>query len=418
MTIIEMICFSLLRIKRHKENIYFILIMAIFTIILLTALNVYYNINSFIDKSINSNIGFRTISVSPKFDYDDLGQDELSKINHVIEVYSSFYDSAVIESDLTINELDGKVELLYGTNNTIPDIVYGTTITKKGETVCPINFYPDSSVYSSKINESKILPNEKYLNKTFNVKYYSYEFIGNRLVEKDEFIKSLKIVGFYDNKKNLNFNNQCYVLPEDMKDVRNATIIDDSNSSTPYFSVVVDDVTNVKYVENELQKLKYTNFETKNLIDSELINIISLSCLITLILVVLIVIFISGFYTKKRMINEMKFIGVLKVCGYDSKLIHRLYFYQTLIINSISSLLGFIIFTFVFSIIKNKFLNIFKNVGIIFSISMFSILLTFLIVVGLSLIFTTFRTIKLTNKKIRDLTQSWEWFYAFIKRIF
>ena len=408
MTIIEMICFSLLRIKRHKENIYFILIMAIFTIILLTALNVYYNINSFIDKSINSNIGFRTISVSPKFDYNDLGQDELSKINHVIEVYSSFYDSAVIESDLTINELDGKVELLYGTNNTIPDIVYGTTITKKGETVCPINFYPDSSIYSSKINESKILPNEKYLNKTFNVKYYSYEFIGNRLVEKDEFIKSLKIVGFYDNKKNLNFNNQCYVLPEDMKDVRNATIIDDSNSSTPYFSVVVDDVTNVKYVENELQKLKYTNFETKNMIDSELINIISLSCLITLILVVLIVIFISGFYTKKRMINEMKFIGVLKVCGYDSKLIHRLYFYQTLIINSISSLLGFIIFTFGFSIIKNKFLNIFKNVGIIFSISMFSILLTFLIVVGLSLIFTTFRTIKLTNKKIRDLTQSWE----------
>ncbi len=408
MTIIEMICFSLLRIKRHKENIYFILIMAIFTIILLTALNVYHNINSFIDKSINSNIGFRTISVSPKFDYNDLGQDELSKINHVIEVYSSFYDSAVIESDLTINGLDGKVELLYGTNNTIPDIVYGTTITKKGETVCPINFYPDSSVYSSKINESKILPNEKYLNKTFNVKYYSYEFIGNRLVEKDEFIKSLKIVGFYDNKKNLNFNNQCYVLPEDMKDVRNATIIDDSNSSTPYFSVVVDDVTNVKYVENELQKLKYTNFETKNMIDSELINIISLSCLITLILVVLIVIFISGFYTKKRMINEMKFIGVLKVCGYDSKLIHRLYFYQTLIINSISSLLGFIIFTFGFSIIKNKFLNIFKNVGIIFSISMFSILLTFLIVVGLSLIFTTFRTIKLTNKKIRDLTQSWE----------
>lgn len=285
MTIIEMLRFSLLRIKRHKENIYFILIMAIFTIILLTALNVYYNINSFIDKSINSNIGFRTISVSPKFDYNDLGQDELSKINHVIEVYSSFYDSAVIESDLTINGLDGKVELLYGTNNTIPDIVYGTTITKKGETVCPINFYPDSSVYSSKINESKILPNEKYLNKNFNVKYYSYEFIGNRLVEKDEFIKSLKIVGFYDNKKNLNFNNQCYVLPEDMKDVRNATIIDDSNSSTPYFSVVVDDVKNVKYVENELQKLKYTNFETKNLIDSELINIISLSCLITLILV-------------------------------------------------------------------------------------------------------------------------------------
>ena len=408
MTIIEMIRFSLLRIKRHKENIYFILIIAIFTIILLTALNVYHNINSFIDKSINSNIGFRTISVSPKFDYDDLGQDELSKINHVIEVYSSFYDSAVIESDLTINGLDGKVELLYGTNNTIPDIVYGTTITKKGETVCPINFYPDSSVYSSKINESKILPNEKYLNKTFNIKYYSYEFISNRLVEKDEFIKSLKIVGFYDNKKNLNFNNQCYVLPEDMKDVRNATIIDDSNSSTPYFSVVVDDATSVKYVENELQKLKYTNFETKNLIDSELINIISLSCLITLILVVLIVIFISGFYTKKRMINEMKFIGVLKVCGYDSKLIHQLYFYQTLIINSISSLLGFAIFTFGFSIIKNKFFNIFKNVGITFSFSMFSILLTFLIVVGLSLIFTTFRTIKLTNKKIRDLTQSWE----------
>ena len=81
MTIIEMIRFSLLRIKRHKENIYFILIIAIFTIILLTALNVYHNINSFIDKSINSNIGFRTISVSPKFDYDDLGQDELSKIN-------------------------------------------------------------------------------------------------------------------------------------------------------------------------------------------------------------------------------------------------------------------------------------------------------------------------------------------------
>lgn len=408
MTIIEMIRFSLLRIKRHKENIYFILIMAIFTIILLTALNVYHNINSFIDKSINSNIGFRTISVSPKFDYDDLGQDELSKINHVIEVYSSFYDSAVIESDLTINGLDGKVELLYGTNNTIPDIVYGTTITKKGETVCPINFYPDSSVYSSKINESKILPNEKYLNKTFNVKYYSYEFISNRLVEKDEFIKSLKIVGFYDNKKNLNFNNQCYVLPEDMKDVRNATIIDDSNSSTPYFSVVVDDATSVKYVENELQKLKYTNFETKNLIDSELINIISLSCLITLILVVLIVIFISGFYTKKRMIDEMKFIGVLKVCGYSKKLLSKIYLIQNFIINLMSYLFGLVIFIIAFSIVKNNVLNIFENIGVILSVSLLSIIITFLIVVGLSLIFTTFRTIKLTNKKIRDLTQSWE----------
>lgn len=144
------------------------------------------------------------------------------------------------------------------------------------------------------------------------------------------------------------------------------------------------------------------------MIDSELINIISLSCLITLILVVLIVIFISGFYTKKRMIDEMKFIGVLKVCGYSKKLLSKIYLIQNFIINLMSYLFGLAIFIIAFSIVKNNVLNIFENIGVILSVSLLSIIITFLIVVGLSLIFTTFRTIKLTNKKIRDLTQSWE----------
>ena len=71
-------------------------------------------------------------------------------------------------------------------------------------------------------------------------------------------------------------------------------------------------------------------------------------------------------------------------------------------------LFGLAIFILAFSIVKNNGVNIFKNIGVILSVSLLSIIITFLIVVGLSLIFTTFRTIKLTNKKIRDLTQSWE----------
>ena len=408
MTFIEIIKFSLLRIKRDKKNIYFVLIMTIFTIVLLTIFNVNYNINVFIDKSINSNIGFRTLSVSPKHDYEDLGKKELSEIDHVLEVYSSFYDFAVIDSNLNINGLDGKVELLYGTENTIPNIVYGNVISKKGEAICPINFYPDSSVYSLGIDETKILSGKENLGKIFEVKYYSYEFLGNRLVEKEEFIKKLKIVGLYDNKLNLNFNNQCYILPEDMKDVRDATIIDDSGSSIPYFSVIVDDTLNIRSVEEELKKLNYSNFELRNTIDFDLVNIISNSCLAILLFVILIIIMLSVFYTKKRMLNEIKFIGMLKVCGYSKKAIRNLYLVQNFIIDLLSYLLGFIIFLLAFLLVKNKILNLFLNMGMVFSVSIFSILITFLIIVGLSLIFTFFKVMKLSNKEIRTLTQSWE----------
>ena len=73
-----------------------------------------------------------------------------------------------------------------------------------------------------------------------------------------------------------------------------------------------------------------------------------------------------------------------------------------------SYLFGLVIFIIAFSIVKNNVLNIFENIGVILSVSLLSIIITFLIVVVLSLIFTTFKMKKLTNKKIRDLTQSWE----------
>ena len=44
----------------------------------------------------------------------------------------------------------------------------------------------------------------------------------------------------------------------------------------------------------------------------------------TLLFVMIIIILLSGFYTKKRMIDEMKLIGVLKVCGYSKKLLSKI----------------------------------------------------------------------------------------------
>ncbi len=403
MTKKDLLKYSLIKVIRNKKSLCFISIVIISTILILATLVINSNIISFVNASINQNIGFRTLSVSVKVDSKDLGKEEITQVDHVLEVYNSFYDSVLVDSDFSTDNLNGKVDLLYGSEYTLPQIISGDTFNsnEKGVAICPVSFYPDDSIYTMQMNQDYLINGYEILNKTFNIKYYSYEYDGFKVNKKEEFTKELKIIGLYDNTLNINLNNQCYISIEDMKDILDIAIIEGVNESSYHaFYVVVDKVTNINKVVEELNTLGFYNIDMKNSIDTEMVGIIQVSCFIILFIVVTSIIMISSFYIKKRIVNERKIIGSLRTCGFNKKTIKNIYLTEIFLTTCIAYLIGCILFIFAFYLLKENILNVFESIGVVFTINIPNFILSFIAVNIMPLIFSIFTILKTINKEI------------------
>lgn len=229
------------------------------------------------DKKENKNILFRTLFTWYKVDDTILpnskefenvvneSKDEIMKINHVIDTFSSNYWSTVIKSSFENDNLDGTMTLLHGTSKVVPKIVSGRNIkdNETGVAVCPIKFYPNTD--PDKVKEEYVIDGEKILNTSFTIEYHDYDKridptnqMKMELLVKNTYTKEFKVVGLYDSDKAQNDNGTCYISAEDLNEIIDKeTSVEKPNSGFPGIQIIVDDEDNVDYVKDQLEKRGY-----------------------------------------------------------------------------------------------------------------------------------------------------------------
>lgn len=386
--IIDFLRLSFIRLFRNKKNAFYVIVLSLFTVVLLSLLTFKNSLINYIDNFIIKNIGFRTISVSPRDDVEDFGYSDLISINHVQDVHSANYDTASVESTFKSDELDGYIDLVYANYSILPTNVVGEKFDADdtGFAICPIDFLPSSEAFNLLVDEKKFLSGYELLNTSFQINYYSYLFDGKRLIENDKYIKEFKIVGIYDAKKVMNPSNTCYISKKDMEEIKSITTV--NNENTIYgFMVVVDNIKNVELVLNDLEKKGFSRVNIRSQIDYDIINKILFACNIVVSVIMASIVIIIINYTKKKYFNDIKSIGLLMTMGYSNNIIVFIYLLEIVYSSIFSYLIGLFLFLIIYNLIKFYFLNglIYSEFEILlhlntFLISVFVVIFTSIIV--------------------------------------
>ena len=386
--IIDFLRLSFIRLFRNKKNAFYVIVLSLFTVVLLSLLTFKNSLINYIDNFIIKNIGFRTISVSPRDDVEDFGYSDLISINHVQDVHSANYDTASVESTFKSDELDGYIDLVYANYSILPSNVIGEKFDADdtGFAICPIDFLPSSEAFNLLVDEKKFLSGYELLNTSFQINYYSYLFDGKRLIENDKYIKEFKIVGIYDAKKVMNPSNTCYISKKDMEEIKSITTV--NNENTIYgFMVVVDNIKNVELVLNDLEKKGFSRVNIRSQIDYDIINKILFACNIVVSVIMASIVIIIINYTKKKYFNDIKSIGLLMTMGYSNNIIVFIYLLEIVYSSIFSYLIGLFLFLIIYNLIKFYFLKglIYSGFEILlhlntFLISVFVVIFTSIIV--------------------------------------
>lgn len=386
--IIDFLRLSFIRLFRNKKNAFYVIILSLFTVVLLSLLTFKNSLINYIDNFIIKNIGFRTISVSPRDDVEDFGYSDLISINHVQDVHSANYDTASVESTFKSDELDGYIDLVYANYSILPSNVVGEKFDADdtGFAICPIDFLPSSEAFNLLVDEKKFLSGYELLNTSFQINYYSYLFDGKRLIENDKYIKEFKIVGIYDAKKVMNPSNTCYISKKDMEEIKSITTV--NNENTIYgFMVIVDNIKNVELVLNDLEKKGFLRVNIRSQIDYDIINKILFACNIVVSVIMASIVIIIINYTKKKYFNDIKSIGLLMTMGYSNNIIVFIYLLEIVYSSIFSYLIGLFLFLIIYNLIKFYFLKglIYSGFEILlhlntFLISVFVVIFTSIIV--------------------------------------
>ena len=135
-------------IFRDKRKLFYVVVLLFCSLIAFSILTFKNNFDVYVNETITRNIGFRTLSVSPKQDKEDLGLSELIFLDHVVDVYSFMYGTMSVDSSFKNENIEGTIELLYGSPDIQPNVIMGRGFESDDSNVaiCSNIFYPDSSV--------------------------------------------------------------------------------------------------------------------------------------------------------------------------------------------------------------------------------------------------------------------------------
>ena len=109
------------------------------------------------------------------------------------------------------------------------------------------------------------------------------------------------------------------------------------------------------------------------------------------------------FYTKKKLMEDKKTIGILRISGYENKLIRKIYATMFLLTNAFSYVIGLLMFLTIFIILKGTLLQSLTYSGIQITLNISSILLAVLIVIVMPIYISIRNVNKSTKTQIVDL---------------
>lgn len=396
-----------IKIARDKNNIFFIILLVISTIMLIGSITFNKNFNKYMEEYISKNINFRTLSVSNKKDEIDLGKEELLSIEHVQDVYNSAYDIFSTDSDFANEKLNGKINPKYLPKSTIINSLIGSQFgeTDKNVAIIPKDFYPDSSVYEYEINNENIINGESLIGRQFTITYYTKKFENMKFVNDEQLTKTFTIIGVYDNKEFMNYNNDIFIPKIDLDEIVKAQIPKNDNPDIKIiqmdnynFNVVVDSLENVEEVSNKILECNFPYAKSSIEIDEEVVKTIKISCFVIATVSIVVIIFIVSLYMKKKMIRESNYIGILRASGYTKADVKTQYLFETIITSIITYIIGCILLIIICVILKNTVLNSFNYMGYNIKIYLADFIIGFIILVLMSLI----SSLHIIHKKLKS----------------
>ncbi len=402
---------TLKNIIRNKKNILLILIFSLLLILLFLDLTFIKNAYSYIDYSTNTNIAFRTFTASKDNTTIAEVTKKIKELDNVAEVYDSFYRTSIqVESDLKFNELNGNLQLIYGTENITPPSIKGKSIKdlKSGEMICPIDFYPNSLSDGFNIDDSKIVAPEESLNNEFNVYYSIFKYEEGSLdIIEESATKRFKIVGLYDSKLVMNENNTCYITAQDIKEMGvnqslNNSDTDDSNYVS--IDIVVDKVKNLNKVRNKVASLGYyVSKEANAYFDTKEINSIFLLAYSFFLIIIGVIFFMYVSYLHKKAKSESNLWGILRACGYTMNDILKKEIVEIVIILFVSFIISSIIFSTIFSLVIKDYFKYTTYSGFYVKNSILFLFLSFIILLFILIFIEKFIVRKTIDKPISNL---------------
>lgn len=362
-------------IFRDKRRLFYIVVLLFCSLISFSILTFKNNFDMYVNETVTKNIGFRTLSVSPKQDKEDLGLNELIPLDHVVDVYSFMYGTMSVESSFKNENVEGTIELLYGSPDIQPNVIMGRGFESDDSNVaiCPDIFYPDSSAYELQLDNKYAIDGNSLLNNEFEVYYteFVFDIDTNTFEDGKKFTKKFKVIGIYDNTSTMNFNNQCYIMSNDIKQMVSEAGSDNIGANSyPYFDLVVDNVDNIEDVTEKIKDLGFNKVSVKNYFDSDMKKAIEISSIIVVTILVFLTIIISSSYIKKLVINDSWKIGMLKTLGYNQKDVLKKYFGEVSLINDFAYLFSFLIFGIIFLLLKFTILSFVQYIGVNIRVSL------------------------------------------------
>lgn len=397
---------------RDKKNIYYIIMMLICSVLLVSIVVIAYLYNINLNNQFNKNISFRALSVSPskadmmeyimkKEDKDfEYNLDEIENIPHVTDVYSSKDSVMKISNPIIAEKKQESMYLSYGTETSIPNIIVGKGIKYDDENVaiCPNNFYPYDNIVFNEIDKDNIIDGKSLLNKTITATYdvRAYNPQAEKNVKVGEKTVEFKIIGLYDIKESYFEMNQCFIpgkqlekISKDFYPRKDFTVI-----SSLY--VYVDSRNNVNQVKKDLEKMGYL-VDFKAYVSSsyilKLVSIFILICVISIIGIILV----AFLYAKKRVLNNSNLIGIFSAAGYKKSDIKSYYFIDNMFIFVGTSIVILILSVVVDLIISVSIKTILEGIGITYYLPYFVVILL-LIIIG---VIFSLANIYYINKKLK-----------------
>ena len=395
----DSINYTLIKVKRNKKNIFFILILAICTTTIIGALYYKETFLRSVDHSITKNLKSRSVTVTyPEENHD---YSSILNIEHIEEIYNfKYHHSYAISDDFKNAKYSGDITLKYGSENMLPKNITGKKITSNdtGVAICPKYFYPSDSNKINYFDSKLFLTNADILNKNFSIKIKKTALINEERVETGIYTKNFKIIGTYDPLETDDTLNTCYISTKDMIEIYNETKADLNISLYQTMYLIIDDIENVQQIQSNLIKNGYLVDSVFLLNLDEIINIKDLANLIIIIAIFTIVL-LTILYINKRNINNLHKIGVLKSLGFKNKEIEVLNINETLWITLFSFLIGLVFIEMIILIISIFFKNylIYNYLTIKHSIKPY--LITFILIVIIPLITNIVLNYKNKKKK-------------------
>lgn len=344
----DLVNLSLKNVIRNKKNIFNVLLLSMFIILIIFVFSLDKSFNSYLKNGIEKNISYRTLFVNNlSNDKLDTFFKNLNSINHVVAVFpDSQYLTAISFSKIGNTDLKGSFLLQGAQKNTAPEVAFGTNLSESdpNSIICPINFYPKDNVDElNSINKNTIINMNSFLNKKI--------IIDSNFKINDGKTNELKIIGIYQNSPNFVDENVCYAnynTVESINKSMNPTL--SWNSENDSTMVQVDNAKNVSKVEQKIYELGYPSTRAF-MVDTALFSTLHYGALMISSIVILLAVIIITLINRKRLKDKLREINIYRSIGYNNNDIKKIIICENLIIGIISLILSLLITIILVSIL-------------------------------------------------------------------